>query len=143
MNHSFQTNYLKNIRRILLWVFLAHIPICGVVAYVNHLPVMPVLGIGLAIFCGPLFCRMLNPGGSVTSFACGIASMCYCGLLIHAARGVIEFHFLIFVELALLIVLRDWLVIVAAAATIAVHHTLFIFCCLPAFSIIKLLSEWC
>jgi len=131
MNESFQAEYLRKIHGIFLWVFLAHIPACAAVAEYNHLPVMPVVGIGLGILGGPLLCWLLNPAGRTTSFACGIACMCFCGLLIHAGRGMIECHFLIFVELALLIVLRDWLVIAAAAATIAVHHTAFYFL-LPA-----------
>jgi len=131
VNDSFQKSYLEKTHGIFLWVLLAHIPACVVVALVNHLPVAPVIGIGLAIFGGPLLCRFLNPGGRITSFACGIAFMCYCGLLVHSARGMIEFHFLFFVELALLIVLGDWLVIVAATATVAVHHTAFYFL-LPA-----------
>ena len=127
MNNSFQANYLRKIHGIFLWVLLVHIPVCAAVAMSYQLPVMPVVLIGLAILSGPVLCWFLNPGGRTTSFACGIACMCFSGLLIHAGRGVIEFHFLIFVELALLIVLRDWLVIVAAAATIAVHHTAFYF----------------
>jgi hypothetical protein len=131
MNELYQQRYLKKTQGIFLWVLLAHIPACVVVAMANHLPVLPVFGIGVAIFSGPLLCRFTNPGGRVSSFACGIAFMCYCGLLVHAARGMIEFHFLFFVELSLLIVLGDWLVIVVATVTVAIHHTAFYFM-LPA-----------
>jgi hypothetical protein len=131
MDNSFQINYLKRVQTILIWVLLAQAALCAGIALYNNLPALPVLGIGLVIFCGPLICRLLSPGGRLASFACAIGLMCSCSLAIHSARGMIEFHFLIFVELALLIVVRDWLVIVAAAATVAVQHTAFYFL-LPA-----------
>ncbi len=46
-------------------------------------------------------------------------------LHIHLGRGTLEFHFGVFVTLALLLVYRDWRPIVAAAAFFAVHHVLF------------------
>ena len=46
-------------------------------------------------------------------------------LHIHLGRGTLEFHFGVFVALALLLVYRDWRPIVAGAAFFAVHHVLF------------------
>ena len=46
-------------------------------------------------------------------------------LHIHLGRGTLEFHFGVFVTLALLVVYRDWRPIVVAAALFAVHHLLF------------------
>jgi len=46
-------------------------------------------------------------------------------LQINLGRGTIEFHFGVFVTLALLLVYRDWRPIVASAAFFAVHHVLF------------------
>lgn len=43
-------------------------------------------------------------------------------LHIQLARGMLEFHFGVFVSLALLMVYRDWRVIVFGAALFAVHH---------------------
>jgi methyl-accepting chemotaxis protein len=131
MNNAFQKGYQNKIQRVFVGGLLAHIPVCAAVAWANHLPVWPVISLGLAICTGPVLCRWLNPGGRITTFACGIALMCFSGLLIHAARGMIEFHFHVFVALALLIVFADWLMLAAAAATIAVHHTAFYFL-LPA-----------
>ncbi|QKS81047.1 methyl-accepting chemotaxis protein [Pseudomonas bijieensis] len=51
-----------------------------------------------------------------------VALMVMAALHINQTRGVIEFHFGIFVLLAVLTFYRDWLPIVVAAATIAVHH---------------------
>ena len=46
-------------------------------------------------------------------------------LHIQLAQGMIEFHFGVFVTLALLLVYRDWRIIVFGAAMYAVHHVLF------------------
>jgi len=46
-------------------------------------------------------------------------------LHIQLARGMVEFHFGVFVTLALLLVYRDWKVIVFAALVYAVHHVAF------------------
>ncbi len=46
-------------------------------------------------------------------------------LHIQLALGMVEFHFGVFVTLALLLVYRDWRIIVFGAAMYAVHHVLF------------------
>ena len=46
-------------------------------------------------------------------------------LHIQLGRGTLEFHFGVFVTLALLLVYRDWRPILASAAFYAVHHVLF------------------
>jgi len=46
-------------------------------------------------------------------------------LQIQVSLGTIEFHFGVFVTLALVMVYRDWRVVVACAAFFAVHHVLF------------------
>lgn len=65
------------------------------------------------------------PGEKVTRLIYGAAFMVMAGLTIHQARGDIEWHFGIFTLLAILIVYRDWMVILTAATVIAVHHLLF------------------
>ncbi|MBB1075084.1 chemotaxis protein [Rhodoferax sp. 4810] len=46
-------------------------------------------------------------------------------LHIQLAQGMVEFHFGVFVTLALLLVYRDWRIIVFGAAMYAVHHVVF------------------
>lgn len=48
--------------------------------------------------------------------------MTYSGVIIHLGGGLVEWHFQVFVSLALLILYYDWLPIILAAAFIAVHH---------------------
>jgi methyl-accepting chemotaxis protein len=64
-------------------------------------------------------------GTRLTRMVVAVALMVFCALHIHQAAGQTELHFGIFALLAFLLCYRDWTVIVAAAATIAVHHLSF------------------
>ncbi|SDV00774.1 methyl-accepting chemotaxis protein [Pseudomonas mucidolens] len=55
----------------------------------------------------------------------GVGLMIMAALHINQAQGVIEAHFGIFALLAVLTFYRDWLPILVAALTIAVHHVVF------------------
>ena len=72
-------------------------------------------GLGYAGAAGTLMSRLLLAVCVSSSVA----------LHIHLGRGTLEFHFGVFVTLALLLVYRDWRPIVAAAAFFAVHHVAF------------------
>jgi methyl-accepting chemotaxis protein len=50
--------------------------------------------------------------------------MLYSGVIIHLGAGLVEWHFHVFVGMAMLLLYYDWLPIVAAAVTIALHHIL-------------------
>ena len=64
--------------------------------------------------------------GTLTSrLVLAFVQMSFVALHIDLARGMTEFHFGVFVTLALLLVYLDWRPIVFAAAVIAVHHVLF------------------
>ena len=68
---------------------------------------------------------LVSPGHLVSRLIIATAFMVFSGLHIHQAHGMIEFHFSIFVLLAVLLYYRDWRPIVLAAAVIAVHHLWF------------------
>ena len=63
-------------------------------------------------------------GTRAASCIFGIGLMLYSAVMIQAQLGRIEMHFHIFAALALLTIYRDWLPVVVAAGTIAVHHLL-------------------
>lgn len=71
--------------------------------------------IGYAVARGTLASRLLLPF-SLSSLV---------ALHIHTSMGMIEFHFGVFVTLALLLVYLDWRSIVFAAGLFAVHHVVF------------------
>ena len=64
-------------------------------------------------------------GGRVMRCLLAAGLMVMAGLQINQAHGLIEVHFGIFALLAVLTFYRDWLPILVAALTIAVHHVLF------------------
>ncbi|MBR9827551.1 MAG: methyl-accepting chemotaxis protein [Oceanospirillales bacterium] len=81
------------------------------------------IGLPTTLICTALL--QLQPGSRLARVTQGLGLMVYSALLIHQSRGMIEFHFAIFVLLAFLLYYRDWLPILVAAGTIAVHHLLF------------------
>ena len=81
------------------------------------------IGLSTTVICTVLL--KLQPGSRLTRVTQGMAFMVFSALLIHQSHGMIEFHFSIFVLLAFLLYYRDWLPVLSAAITIAVHHLLF------------------
>jgi methyl-accepting chemotaxis protein len=79
------------------------------------LPVTLIAAAAYALARGTMLSRVVMP----------VAAMAIVGLHIQLARGTLEFHFGVFVTLAILLVYRDWRPVVVAAATIAVHHVVF------------------
>lgn len=64
-------------------------------------------------------------GTRLTASVTAVGVMVFAGLHIHQAAGMSELHFGIFVLLAFLLCYRDWIVVVIAATTIALHHVSF------------------
>jgi methyl-accepting chemotaxis protein len=83
---------------------------------------LPVLLIGLPVTLAVAAAVSLAPGERLTRIGMGINFMIQAALDIHQQGGRVEAHFAVFALLAFLLVYRDWVVIVAAAAFIAVHH---------------------
>ncbi|WP_316151501.1 methyl-accepting chemotaxis protein [Cupriavidus sp. BIC8F] len=83
------------------------------------------LGLPMALL-GTLMAVTL-PARLATRLAMAAMLMLFVALLIHQAHGQVEFHFLVFVSLSLLLAYRDFRVILLAAAVIALHHLSFNF----------------
>ncbi|MFP5519278.1 MAG: methyl-accepting chemotaxis protein [Bdellovibrionia bacterium] len=120
--NSIEQTYTGNVNKWMLLLVAGHLPIMmGVASFFGT-------GLGFAaiataaIVAGPTVLYLMNKTSKVTSISLGVALMALSGLLIHLAQGMIEMHFHIFVMLAVMIVFANPWVIVAAAATIAVHH---------------------
>ena len=84
---------------------------------------------GSTMACGLCVAAILAwriaPGTLFSRLVLSVCGMLMVALHIQLAAGLTELHFGVFVFLAFLLVYRDWRPIVAAAATIAVHHILF------------------
>lgn len=68
---------------------------------------------------------VLAPGTLASRLVLSFVQVSLVALHIQLARGMLEFHFGVFVTLALLLVYLDWRPIVWAAALFAVHHVVF------------------
>jgi len=77
----------------------------------------------LAIIAGAA--HTLARGTLLSRLTLATCSMALVALHIHLGGGTIEFHFGVFVTLALLLVYRDWRPILMAAGVIAVQHVVF------------------
>lgn len=85
------------------------------------------IAVGLpTAFIPPLLYKMLGDH-TLSRVSYGVSFMFFSALFIHETGGMLEMHFAIFVLLAVLIAFRDYIVIIAAAVTIAVHHLLFMY----------------
>nr|WP_116337877.1 methyl-accepting chemotaxis protein [Cupriavidus taiwanensis] len=83
------------------------------------------LGLPIALL-GTLMAVAL-PARLATRLAMAVLMMAFVALLIHQAHGQVEFHFLVFVSLSMLLAYRDFRVILLAALVIALHHLSFNF----------------
>ena len=81
------------------------------------------MGFALA---GALTASMFK-GTRASSCAMGAMLMLQTACAIHVFNGRLELHFGVFVALAMMLIYADWVPIVAAAGTIAVHHIAFYF----------------
>ncbi|WP_228739365.1 methyl-accepting chemotaxis protein [Marinobacter arenosus] len=110
--------------RYLFLILLAHVP---VVAFL--IPLEFDTG-GFALLM-PLFLGVIVSGGYLLfrgQRACSVffavCLMAWSAIMIQSQLGRVEMHFHIFAALALVIVYRDWLPVVAGAGVIAAHHLL-------------------
>ena len=87
-----------------------------------HPHVWAALFLGGAITFWPVFCAIKWPGLQTTRYMIAIAQSLMSALLIHLSGGRIETHFHIFGSLAFLACYRDWRVLVAASAVVALDH---------------------
>lgn len=90
-----------------------------------HDTLLVALSVGLPVALVPTVLIFVVPGSLASRLSVAVSLMLFCALNIHQARGMTELHFGIFSLLAFLLCYQDWRVIIAAAATAAVHHLSF------------------
>lgn len=87
--------------------------------------------VDLAIWASPILIAMaagifaLSRGTVFARYALPLILCATVALQIQVSLGMLEFHFGVFVTLALVMVYREWRVVVACAAFFAIHHILF------------------
>ena len=125
MTPSLAANSMLRTRRNAVLLLVLHLPVALGVAFLRGqgLPLAALLSV--AILAGPVALLLLRPASALVDHAVAFAAMCFSGLLIHLAGGMIEAHFHVFVAIAALTAFGNAWVPVTAAATIAVHHVAF------------------
>ena len=89
-----------------------------------HVHVLAALLLGGTISGLPLLMALKAPGAPLTRYVMVAAQGLWTALLIHLSGGRIETHFHVFGSLAIMAFYRDWRVLVAGSAVIAVDHLL-------------------
>ncbi|HTU28470.1 MAG TPA: methyl-accepting chemotaxis protein [Solirubrobacteraceae bacterium] len=107
--------------RLLSRLLISQFPIAIGLAALHGMWV-PGVSIGLALCVIPWFVVAARPGTLASRLTIATAFMGYAALFIDESHGDTVLHFYIFVELAFLIVYRDWRVPTFGAALAAVHH---------------------
>ncbi len=106
----------------MLYILLAHIPFVALLAPIGYGTFEFAIGatalITLLALAGFFFLKGTRGFGILS----GILLMLFSATLIQTQLGRIDMHFHIFVSLAFLLIYKDWLVIVVAAAVGAIHH---------------------
>ncbi|MGY2177770.1 methyl-accepting chemotaxis protein [Pseudomonas azotoformans] len=119
----FFEHYRKADRIMLALIWLMFLFSLGLALWHDTLIQAAIVGGGTSVVLTALY-RAIG-GTRVMRCALGAGLMVMAALHINQAQGVIESHFGIFALLAVLTFYRDWLPILVAAATIAVHHVVF------------------
>ncbi|ONH51137.1 methyl-accepting chemotaxis protein [Pseudomonas cedrina] len=119
----FFEHYRKADRIMLALIWLMFLFSLGLGFWHDTLMQAVVVGGGTSVVLTALY-RAIG-GTRVMRCVLGAGLMVMAALHINQAQGVIEAHFGIFALLAVLTFYRDWLPILVAAATIAVHHVVF------------------
>ena len=119
----FLEHYRKADRIMLALIWLMTLFSVGLAFWHDTLIQAIVVGGGTSLLLTALY-RAVG-GTRVMRCALGAGLMVMAALHINQAQGVIEAHFGIFALLAVLTFYRDWLPILVAALTIAVHHVVF------------------
>ena len=111
--------------RQMLFILLAHIPVVALLVPIGFNTFGFAIGASLlaGAITGVSYGLLRGTRALSVVFAAGL--MVFSAIMIQAQMGRIEMHFHIFAAMALLIIYRDWLPVVTAAAVIAGHHLAF------------------
>lgn len=121
---AFEARHLRRTNRLALVFFALHVPVLMGVAWVNGTRPSFALLLSLAAFTGPFLAWATLSNPRTVSMIHGTAAMFFGALLVHFGQGPmqIEMHFYFFSLLAILAIFGNPMVILAAAATVVLHH---------------------
>jgi methyl-accepting chemotaxis protein len=124
---SKEKSYIERINKWYFTMLLAHVPFCFGVAWYFGTSFVDCAVVAALCLSAPVWMVATQPRARMTSTVLSFATIGFSGLLIHLSKGMIEFHFHIFVSLAWMIIFANPQAILVAALGAAVHHILFFF----------------
>ncbi len=129
---DFQAMVANNLRdslqkydKIVFYILLAHLPVTMFIIPLGYDTMTFAIIASLAVGAIATAAYFMTRGTRLFGIIAAVLFMSYSAIMIQSQMGRIEMHFHIFGALALMLIYRDWLTIVAAAGAIAVHHLLF------------------
>lgn len=129
---EFEDQHLTRMNRVALVFFWCNLPLFAAVAWWNETGLISALLLTVLTLFGSTTSTLVWRSSRLTSVIHGITAMCMGGLLVHFGQGPmqIEMHFYFFSLLAVLSIFGNPMVIVAAAVTVTLHHTV-VFAIIP------------
>jgi two-component system, chemotaxis family, sensor kinase CheA len=123
---GFERAYLARVNRIALVFFILHVPVFTGVAWLNDTGPPSAALLTTVVLAGPVIAFLTLKSPRALSVVHGITAMCMGGVLVHFGQGPvqIEMHFYFFALVAMCCVFANPMVILAATATVALHHFL-------------------
>ncbi|WP_372653951.1 methyl-accepting chemotaxis protein [Halobacteriovorax sp.] len=122
--------YEKNLKqslKIMNIAILLHIPVFLYMANFFDTEVSIAVGAPLVLFVGQKIFELVFKNLNVPAILMGFSSMALSATMIHLGKGMIEWHFHIFVFIGILSIFANPYTIVAAALTAAIHHVSFFY----------------
>ena len=124
VNSNLNTSLLKY-DKIVYIILLAHLPVTMFIIPIGYDTTAFAVGSSIVVGIIASAAYFLTRGTRLFGSIAAVLFMALSAIMIQTQMGRIEMHFHIFSALALLLIYRDWLPIVAAAGAIAVHHLAF------------------
>jgi methyl-accepting chemotaxis protein len=124
---TYEQKHVARISRWFLWAYWAHLPLFVGIAVMRGSSPFLAATLALGAVAGPTLLHFTSRGSRLAALSIGVAGQALSAGLIHLGGGMIEMHFHVFVLIPLMAVFGRISVIIAAAATIAVHHVSFFF----------------
>jgi methyl-accepting chemotaxis protein len=115
-------HHLRQMNFFWLLTLIAHVPVVYGLARWFGTPEWPLTTVACLVASGPVAAYLFGPSTRLAAWVMSCAAVSMSGVLIAAANGMIEFHFHIFIVLALLLTFGMWTTILVGAATASVHH---------------------
>jgi ABC-type phosphate transport system auxiliary subunit len=122
---SYEQRHIARVCRWFIAAYWAHVPLFAGIALYRGTSVTLAVALGCFAALGPTVLHVMARGSKLSALAVGVGGQLLSAGLIHLGGGMIEMHFHVFVVLPLLAVFGLMPVVIAGAATIAVHHVAF------------------